>query len=159
MMESIAYYSAGEWRLLRFHSPAGPDLTHASSYRTLLYGLILRAVYDHRNSAVGTRIHVPHPSLLARLLRTTKTRLTNITQLALLQRIHALAGPNISFHLCLPLSRLAKYKAFRTGGRRTRAPPQEPSPRSPFPPSFPQTLKGTNGFHFAAALGSLKWPQ
>ena len=67
--------------------------------------------YDHRNSAAGTRVHVPHPSLLARLLRTTKTRLKNITQLALLRRIHAIAGPKISFHLCLPLSRLATYKA------------------------------------------------
>ena len=86
-MGSIAYYSSvGEWRLLRFHSPAGPDLTHASSYRTLLYGLTLRAVYDHRNSVAGIRIHVPHPSLLARLLRSTKTRLKNITQLALLQK-------------------------------------------------------------------------
>ena len=85
MIGGIAYYSAGEWRLLRFHSPTGPDLTHTSSYRTLLYGLTLRAVYDHRNSAAGTRVHVPHPSLLARLLWTTKTRLKNITQLALLR--------------------------------------------------------------------------
>eukprot|EP01042_Synura_sphagnicola_P036314 gene36314-biopygen1867 len=112
MVGSIAYYTTGEWRLRRFQSLTGPELTYASSYRTLLYGLTLRAVYDHRHSDEGTRIHVPHPSLLARLLRTTKTRLKNITQLALLRRIHELTGPNITFYLCLPLSRLAIYKAF-----------------------------------------------
>ena len=75
------------------------------------YGLNLRTVYDHRHSDEGTRIHVPHPSILARLLRTTKTKLKHITQLALLRRIHELTDPNITFHLCLPLSRLAIYKS------------------------------------------------
>ena len=46
MRGSIAYYTTGEWRLKRFQATTGPDLTHASSYRTLLYGLTLRAVYD-----------------------------------------------------------------------------------------------------------------
>ena len=64
----ITYYNNGEWYLRRFQSTTGPALTHASSYRTLLYGLNLRVVYDHRNSKGDTRIHVPHPSLLARLL-------------------------------------------------------------------------------------------
>jgi len=111
MVGSITYYTTGEWRLWRFQSLTGPDLTYASSYRTLLCRLTLRAVYDHWHSEEGTQIYVPHPSLLARLLRTTKTRLKNITQLALLRRIHELTGPNIFFHLCLPLSRLAIYKA------------------------------------------------
>jgi len=42
MVGSIAYYSTGEWRLRKFESPIGPDLTHASSYRTLLYGSLFK---------------------------------------------------------------------------------------------------------------------
>jgi len=55
MVGSIAYYTTGEWRLRRFQSLTGPGLTYASSYRTLLYGLTLRAVYDQRLSDEGTR--------------------------------------------------------------------------------------------------------
>jgi len=43
--------------------------------------------------------------------------LKNITQFTLLRRIHALSGPDVFFHLCHPLSRLAKYQLTRKHDR------------------------------------------
>ena len=114
MTGSLATYQSGEWRLQRFTSSEGPAFIHASSYRTLLYALILRVVSDYKDSPDQVKIHVPHRSILNRLDGSTKMKLRHITQLTLLRRIHDLASPSMTFHWFSPLSRLAQYHSSWT---------------------------------------------
>ena len=119
MVGGLATYHQGEWSLQLFAEERGSDLTHSTSYRTLLYGLILRAIHDHATVDANITIFVPHRSIIDRLQGTTKTPLKHLTQRGLLRRIHETAGINTEFKLYSPLSRLVQYNSkwnqLRTG--------------------------------------------
>ena len=108
LMGVIAHYHTGEWSIQRYTSDR-PHTPHPSSYRTLLYALILRAVLDYRDT--DANIYVPHKSILPRLCGTAKTPLRHVTQCSLLRRIHDLAGIHILFKAYSPLPRQATFQS------------------------------------------------
>ena len=111
MVGGLDTYQRREWSLQLFAEEQGSNFNHSTSYWTLLYELILRAIHDHATVGANITIFESLKSILNRLQRTTKTPLKHLTQRCLLRRIHATAGINIALKFYTSLSRLVQYNS------------------------------------------------
>ena len=96
-----------EWALTRFTDTPNMEPPHPSTYSTFLLGLTLHCITNATAPDQRTEICLPHPSLLRRILGSSKTPVKIPTQISLLRAIRSKLHPGITFSAYKAVPRVA----------------------------------------------------